>query len=381
MKLKRARSLVLSRFPYLATVMLRLPIVVVDNFPTAFVTDKGVIGIGRKFMDEITSGELAGILVHEGFHWMWIHFKRRGARDPKLYNIAADLVINETIRRMCSSLGGTITLPKGVLYPEQYQFDWKDKIPSVDEVYELLKQSGADTSKFQPCGSGAGCPVDEEGQAPGEAVGGVEEAQDVASMAADAIAKGLKQAGAGSGELDLWADAAAKRPKVDPLKALRSRVGRDLASASGRHVEPTWNKANRRGFEYLPGRKRFAPEVTIVVDTSGSMMNKHDGDHVLSQVYGVLSQLGAVRLVLCDTRVTFDGKVRNVSGFRKACKGGGGTDLTAALEVCEGTQALIVLTDGCLDRPRTPVSDRALWAVTRASYVQPWMKRVIVLEA
>jgi predicted metal-dependent peptidase len=219
--------------------------------------------------------------------------------------------------------------------------------------------------------------VDEEGQAPGEAEGGEEEARDAASLAAGSIADALRKAGAGSAELDLWADVQMRRPKVDPLTALRTLAGRMLSS--GRKVESTWDRPNRRGFQYLPGTRRFSPEVTVIVDTSGSMMGEEDGAHVLGNVYTVLSKLGAVRLVLCDTAVTFDGKISSLSQFRAACKGGGGTDLTPAMNACESAQAVIVLTDGYLPRPDSAMTERALWVVTRPEAVHDWMVKRIVL--
>lgn len=377
LKLQRARTLVLREFPYLAPIVLRLPIVMVD-FPTAFVTRKGVIGIGRGFEARLTSGDLAFILLHEASHWMWMHFARVGARDPAVYNMAGDLVINETWRRACN--GKAITAFAEGLYPEQFGLPWvgEGTIPTVDQVYDELIKQGQKGDPRARCGSGASQPVDEEGQAPGEAEGGEEEAREAASLASGSIADALRKAGAGSAELDLWADVQMRRPTVDPLAALRSLAGRLLSS--GRRVESTWERPNRRGFQYLQGTRRFTSEVTVIVDTSGSMMGEEDGAHVLGQVYGVLSKLGVIRLVLCDTEVTFDGKVTSLGQFRAACKGGGGTDLTPALRVCENAQAVIVLTDGYLGRPDSPATDRALWVVTRPEAVHDWMKKRIVLN-
>lgn len=378
--MKRGRLHLLCTMPYLAPIILRLPVYYTDSprIPTACVNKRGVIAVNTTWARNFADREMAGIVWHEACHWMWSHFARLNGRDPQRWNVAGDLVINETAR------SAKLKLPAGALFPEHFGPDiraaFANEIPTVDVVYGLLPEGASPAS---PCGSGAGNPLEGEDEIPGdlEPAGGVEETREAADMAAERIASALKAAGAGSRECELWADSTAKRPRVDPLGQIRATVGRALAAAKGRLVQPVWHRANRRGFEHLPGRQTYTPDITVIVDGSGSMCNKFDGDHVISQVWNVLHRLGSCRVIVNDTEITFDGRVRSIPEFRKAMRGGGGTELTPAFErAFDGREApVIVLTDGYLGRPNHPGVGRALWVVTRGEGLADWMTRSVVL--
>ena len=56
-----------------------------------------------------------------------LHVSRRESRDPYIWNIAADIVVNDLIKRNTS-----FKLPKGAIFDEKY----RDK--SVEYIYEKL---------------------------------------------------------------------------------------------------------------------------------------------------------------------------------------------------------------------------------------------------
>lgn len=376
-----ARTIILNRYPYLAPLILRLPVLFDEKNPTALVTKKGVIVFGTKGLEQLTVAQFVGRYLHEASHWMWLHYARVGGRDPKRWNLAGDLVINETWKRAGEQYPPTWVFPEHVgLAP------FGDSIPSVEAVYDMLPEgSGAQDAN---CGSGAGNKQDGEDEVPEdmEPEGGSESTRDAVDMASEAIVQGLKSRGVKSADMDLWASSTARKPKTDPLGAIRAIVGRAFVAAKGRMSEPVWTKINRRGWDHLPGRQTYTPEVTVIVDGSGSMCNEMDGNHVLSQIWNVLNKLGRCRVIVNDTAVSFDGHVKSIPEFRKSMKGGGGTELTPAFEAAyDGNGAakgpVLVLTDGCLGRPNHPGVDKALWVVTRKEYVQPWMTQKVVLES
>lgn len=397
-----ARAKALNYFPYLSAVVLRLPCVIVKGCPTAFITDKGVIGLGDDFVKKYTMAEVAATVLHEGFHFMWSHLSRRGPRDPELFNIAGDLVINETLRRMCKDNKSAIYPDGDMIYPEMYDYQWGDgvsPIPSVDEVYNDLMakpckpkngqgqgqeqgQGKGPGHKGTGCGSGSGGTKNqwEEGLGAYEPEGGAQEVREALDLAAGAIHNNLKACGAGSADSLMWADSVGKAPRVDPLKLLRTLVGRSLAQARGRWTEPDWQRVNRRGYAYLPGKTTYSPEVTVIVDTSGSMWGKETGDAVLAQVYGMIAKLGSIRVIINDTAVTFDGKVKNLNDFKRVAKGGGGTELTAAFQAAENAKAIVVLTDGYLPEPRHRLVREAVWVVTPGGTACPFMAKVVKLD-
>ena len=68
------------------------------------------------------------ILVHEMLHVFLGHTFRRGDRDPTMWNVAGDFIVNDNVIRTFNLHG----LPKGTLYDPKYQ-DW-----ATEQVYESL---------------------------------------------------------------------------------------------------------------------------------------------------------------------------------------------------------------------------------------------------
>lgn len=390
----KARGKVLAQFPQLSYIILGLPYHIVKGCNTAFVTKGGNIGMGDDYIRKYSNPNLAACFMHEGFHIMLDHLNRVGARNPRTWNIAADIVINETLRRMTGHIRDSVDPDKDMVYPETYGFDWahgNGNIPTVDSVYDAINsgKNQPKNGKDKPghgegCGSGSGgMPHPLEGMVPqGDGTSMTADAKAKIELAAQSIGSMLKSMGVGSAEFEMWADAIVKRPKFDPMRELRNAVGKQLASARGRYVEPTFHKVNRRGFNYLPGRLHFTPEVTVISDTSGSMFTGEDGDNTLTEIAGILMKLGRVRVITCDTRVTFDGYITSVAEFKQRAKGGGGTELTPAFEAAKDAKALVCLTDGGLYKPQTPNAESAIYLLTsRHSTVHDWMKRAIKLAA
>jgi predicted metal-dependent peptidase len=97
------------------------------TIPTA-ATDGRTIFVNPKFFDTLTTAEQDAVLVHEVLHAALLHVPRRGGRDPKLWNVAADIVVNGMLVQEHYSL------PAGGLRNEQIEH------LSAEEVYELLLQ-------------------------------------------------------------------------------------------------------------------------------------------------------------------------------------------------------------------------------------------------
>ncbi len=98
-------------------------------------TDGRDIFLNPNFLQSLPSQQQDGIILHEILHAALLHPSRLNEREPELWNIAADIVVNGTI----SQLSG-IELPPGGLRDERLEH------LSVEEVYELLR--GTDISRF-----------------------------------------------------------------------------------------------------------------------------------------------------------------------------------------------------------------------------------------
>ena len=66
-------------------------------------------------------------MLHEVLHMALLHVTRRQRRDPHIWNIAADIVVNDLILRNTS-----FKLPDGAIIDNKFQ----DK--SVEYIYEIL---------------------------------------------------------------------------------------------------------------------------------------------------------------------------------------------------------------------------------------------------
>lgn len=213
------------------------------------------------------------------------------------------------------------------------------------------------------CGSGSdGIPRDYEVE------GGINEER------ADVIRRGVarqvrehkKSRGTVPSSWERWADEILD-PKVDWRTMLGSMVRREIAILQGVR-DYTYSRPSRRQSSFrkrgsgivLPAmRKPPPPNVSIVVDTSGSMSDTMLG-WALSETQGVLKTLGSsgrnVSVVSCDAAAGTSQRVRQVSQVNLS--GGGGTDMrvgiNAALEQRPAADVIIVLSDGYTPWPDEP---------------------------
>lgn len=114
-----------KRNTFFASLTLQAPIEVSQRVPTA-ATDGDRIFVNPDFFAKMTRGEQSSVLLHEVLHAALLHVTRRGSRDPMVWNIAADIVVN-----------GIIT-DEGYPLPEGGVQDAMLKHYGVEEVYEKL---------------------------------------------------------------------------------------------------------------------------------------------------------------------------------------------------------------------------------------------------
>jgi predicted metal-dependent peptidase len=98
-------------------------------------TDGNKIYFNRDFVKSLTKEELRFILAHEVLHCLYDHLGRRGGRDPKLWNMANDYIVNYTLVHHGNgdgrkSLGA---MPAHGLYDTRFT----DEMTS-EEIYEIL---------------------------------------------------------------------------------------------------------------------------------------------------------------------------------------------------------------------------------------------------
>jgi predicted metal-dependent peptidase len=117
--------------PFFGTLAMFVQFIPCENIATA-ATDGRSIFFNPEFLKILPRAQQDGLLLHEILHAALLHPLRLRERDGKLWNIAADIVVNGMIIRQ-----GGFELPLDGLRDETLEH------LSVEEVYELLQATGA----------------------------------------------------------------------------------------------------------------------------------------------------------------------------------------------------------------------------------------------
>ena len=110
-------------------ILAKCKVVFDPSVPTAGVNFTGTsynLFLGEQFA-KWTLEERIAVLVHESRHILGGHMFRKGERDHQLFNIAADIAMNQLIDN----------LPEGVMFPETFDFP---KALTAEQYYELLRE-------------------------------------------------------------------------------------------------------------------------------------------------------------------------------------------------------------------------------------------------
>ena len=125
--------------PFFGALMLFAEIEKSESFSTA-ATDGKKIFFNEKFLLKLPSKQQNALFLHEVLHMALLHNQRRQSRDPNIWNIAADIVVNGLIK-----LNTPFPLPKGAIL--DYSMHIREtadgvEIQSVEQIYEkLLKKN------------------------------------------------------------------------------------------------------------------------------------------------------------------------------------------------------------------------------------------------
>ncbi len=371
--LARAISASLARIcnhsSFFATLALFAEIEATSELPTA-ATDGKSIFVNPAFFSGLTAAEQDGLLLHEVLHAALLHLPRRGGRDPKLWNVAADIVINGMI------VNEGLTLPEGGL-----RDPLRERL-SVEEVYDLLlsdaerkkQQPNAigddlldgppgDAGQPQPAGTGEGEQLKPATMAtPGEAGGEGErhwrQAMDQARTVARTSVAGREPAGLAR---ELSSIGAAQLDWRSYLWRYLTQTPTDFGAFDRRFV------GDELYLETLSGE---SVRVMVAIDTSGSV----DGpliETLVGELRGILTAYPHLRADLYYADAALYGPYPLTARDPIPTPiGGGGTDFRPFLAAIDkhqfagGTTVAIYLTDGWGTFPKHAPRVPVLWVVT-----------------
>jgi predicted metal-dependent peptidase len=359
----KARARLLVRAPFFGAIALGLRWM---NAPAVLTmaTDGRTIWFNPAWCEEHGVERIMGVTAHEVLHVVNKHHLRRAGRDQKLWNIAADLMINRLLEE------DTYILPPGLLFDRDRRFAGL----ATETIYARLleerkqdrRQPPRDGSASPDTGAGGDASADEKpgpgdadgatgGDAGADAAGTIRPAEiwgEVRDLTTES-GRPLSPAEQRQAEQDLdvrirQAAAAAKRAGKLPggwremIEATTNQVDwRDtfrMTFDGTLRGDMSWARPNRRFIQhglYLPGwRRTGAGRVAFVLDTSGSISTRELAVYTAG-ILGILEETGPeeVALIQCDTEVRLVSYLQPGETFdRIEVAGSGGTRFQPAFD-------------------------------------------------
>ncbi len=299
----------------------------------------------------LTPFQLRFVLAHEFLHAGLQHHERCQGRDPELWNVACDFVINGWLREMHIGI-----MPPGVLYDETL------KNMSAEEIYDKIVN---DLRKFSRCetlrGYGKG---DIISSAPKSFRTGDTTSLD--EFYRSALQNGLEYSmmtGRGFVPAGLIEEIRALAMPPIPWDV-------ELGKWFDVHFSPLESKrtyarpSRRQGStpdiprpSYIPDEISDSRTFGVVVDTSGSMSAKLLG-YALGAIasYSAAKEIPFARVVFCDASAYDAGYIspEDIAG-RVEVKGRGGTVLQPGVDLLTGAKdfpkdaPILIITDGWIE--------------------------------
>lgn len=325
-----ARVGLLLRHPFFGNMATRLRIEAADEWCPTAATDGRHLYFNTQFFNAMNNKEIEFVIAHEILHCVYDHFSRRENRDPKLYNIAADYIVNNLL--VDDRIG---TKPKLIDCFQDFKYKGWTSEAVYDDLFKNAKKIDLDS---------LGELLDEhfdwnedEGDGDGDKEGKGKGRPSYSKAELDAIRDEIKEAmiqaaqTAGAGNVPAGVDRLIKEltePKMNWRELIRQQIQSTVRS------DYTFARPSRKGWHtgaILPGMNFDETiDICISLDMSGSIGNEQARDF-LSEIKGIMDEFKDYRIKLW----CFDTKVYNEQDFSAdggddlteyKIKGGGGTD-------------------------------------------------------
>jgi predicted metal-dependent peptidase len=403
-RLKAARKGLVLDHPFFGALALRMGFKAETLGRTRTLgTDGRDIYYCSDYVQGCSDAQLVGLVAHEVMHPAMQHHTRRGDRELRLWNEAADYAINPIL------VDAGLSLPEGVLLNPEF------KGMAAEQIYEALRQAsgnggGGEDDQQEDSASGSGS-TDDHGdgdgidddneQDPGDDTtpgdsdddhGGIADLPGAVFDAPDPEVQeaewqvALKQAAQAAqmmGKLPggiALAIEQVNKPRLD-WRAILRRFVQQCSSA-----DFSWLRPNRRYVQsglYLPEvRSEALPPIGVVVDSSGSTLS------VLPMFQAELQSIVDEADPEATLVIMADAAVQRVDRFERGdpiefnVQGLGGTDFRPAFAYVDREQlnlaCLVYLTDGQGIYPDEPTDVPTLWVITTPDESAPWGETVFL---
>ena len=342
-----ARVGLLLRHPFFGNMATRLRILAADDWlPTAAVDGRNLY-YNTQFFNAMSNKEIEFVVAHEILHMVFDHLGRRDDRNPMLYNIAADYIVNNTLVR--DRIGET---PKIVDCFQDFKYDGWTSEEVYDELFKQAEEQGKELADLLKELDEKGEMLDEhldsesdEGEdgEEGEDSNGNSVSKKPAKYSKEELKKikdEIKEAtinaaqAAGAGNVPAGVQRMIKEltePKMNWRELLRQQIQSTIKS------DYTFSRPSRKGQmsgAVLPGMNFDETiDICIALDMSGSIGNAQAEDF-LGEVKGIMDEYKDYKIkIWCfDTEVYGEDDFSADDGrdlLEYEIKGGGGTDFMA----------------------------------------------------
>ena len=397
-KLLLSRTRVLLKYGFLGLLLMHMKMGLDEGIETA-ATDAKYIYFSPKFLSELSDNELDFIMMHEILHVVLKHCFRDGKRDPELFNIACDIVINSIILKEHGLDLNSITLNKYGTSMHLTPTGVEGCDFTAEEVYEMLidynnlnNGSGSVNSNSNKNNSSNNNSDVFNGTIDDHSLW-QDKKKDSKPLenewdhriyeAAKAIEKQIENSSAGS--MPAYIERIIKKitaPQVDWRYILKSFISEEINDYT--FLPPDY-RYDDFGF-FLPSYSdvdETVKNVLFMIDTSGSMTNKML-EYAFSEVYGAINMfdgklsgyLGFFDYIVHDV-IEFE-EVSDITKIRPI--GGGGTSFNGIFEYVETMDVepvmIIILTDGYAPFPNLDASFNipVLWLINNDIVTPPFGK-------
>ncbi len=321
-----------------------------ESNPTAS-TDGRTIWFGIEFWMSLDTDEQLFLLLHETLHCAYMHMLRRGDRDPRRWNAAADYVINLQL------------VDRGFKMPSMGLLERRYANMSVEQVYDKLPTQLPMEIMMDLL--------------PGEGDPGAltEEIQNIVMRAAMASKAAGDKPGSIPNEIEIALEKFLN-PKL-PWHRILAQHFRAYAKN-----DYSWRRPNRRFFpqHYLPSMYSEALEdLVIVLDSSGSVRDK-DFNVFVSEVASILrfQKPKKITLIQHDWKIKSIDVVSSVEELRKiSFTGRGGTSIYEVEQwiMANKPQLTLFFTDGYFAQHEQKVPTDAIWLIhNNPKFAHPYGK-------
>lgn len=429
-KMGTARAYVLSRSPYLSSIIYGFMPTPLPGIRTMLCTPGMILGYDPAWAESASIEELGADIMHETEHFARRHFWRQGIAHKDLFNIGGDLAINPSLR------DGGWKLAKDAIFPGEGSFADLPVGRTTEEYYDLLVQkrqmqpqpskkpgagpsgvglgagegegtdAGAGTEGAHvgagSCGGIAGNPLDIEKvlEAMPDVVPRTElEVQAIVIRAAKDFRDHMqKQAAAGRGNIPSFMAEFLKVLDEDPVVPWQEElaaishdcVGTLQSGGDDYSLRRPSKRSYLRGGILRPGLVEYLPEVAFILDTSGSMGHPQLLG-VAREVIGIMDALGIDEIWWCeaDSSISQNWQRVHIDFFRDlVIHGRGGTDfrpaINSAAELHPRPDLLFYGTDGDGPAPaHPPPGMEVIWVLVPSHWNRapaPWGHAVFATE-